>query len=263
MKIVSIADSHGKQRYIGWKHPEDRKCDLLIIAGDFSMMGSKYEVQDFFSWLYRFPTTYIVLVAGNHDLSFDPHRGGNDGEKPMWLLEELAVFKSKPTNFYLENLGCEIEGIKIWGSPITPWFFGETWAFNEQRGPNKIGKVWEQIPEGTDIVITHGPPFGYGDFIPAGNYGKLTSENVGCVELAARIKEIKPALNIFGHIHEGYGFYSDENTVYLNSSVVDHKYQPINSPWVFEYEKGGKLKFGLTQGELGGTTPTGEKIPAM
>lgn len=262
MKITSIADSHGKQRYIKWGD-KDRKTDLLLIAGDISMMGSEYEVKDFFSWLYRFPAKFVVLIAGNHDLSFDPHRGGNDGEKPLWLLEELAIFKSKPTNFYLENTGCEIEGIKIWGSPITPWFFGETWAFNEHRGPDKIGKVWEQIPEGTDIIITHGPPYGFGDFIPAGHYGEAEDRIVGCTELASRIKEIKPALNIYGHIHEGYGLYSDADTIYLNSSVVDERYQPVNQPWVFEYEKGGKIKFELTQGGLGEDKTAGENVPAV
>jgi Icc-related predicted phosphoesterase len=267
MKITSIADPHSKQRYINWRHPEDRKTNLLMIAGDISMLGNRNEVQDFFSWLYRFPADFIVLVAGNHDLSFDPHRGGNDGDKPLWLLEELATFRSKETNFYLENSGCEIEGIKIWGSPITPWFFGETWAFNEHRGSDKIGKIWEQIPEGTDIIITHGPPFDYGDFIPPNGNGNKNPHGmkVGCLELANKIKEIKPALSLFGHIHEGYGFYSDEHTIYLNSSVVDARYQPVNHPWVFNYDKvkNGELKFEFTQGGLGKDSATGEKIPAV
>lgn len=57
--------------------------------------------------------------------------------------------------------------------------------------------MWEKIPANTDILITHGPPKGHGDTSDQG-------VSCGCEELLARIKVLKPALHIFGHIHEGY-----------------------------------------------------------
>jgi len=56
--------------------------------------------------------------------------------------------------------------------------------------------VWSKIPSGTDILITHGPPKGHGD-------ANMSGLACGCEELLATIQRIKPALHVFGHIHEG------------------------------------------------------------
>lgn len=39
----------------------------------------------------------------------------------------------------------------------TPWF--NNWGFNLSRGQALLDK-WNQIPEGVDILMTHGPPLG-------------------------------------------------------------------------------------------------------
>lgn len=39
----------------------------------------------------------------------------------------------------------------------TPWFNG--WGFNLPRGQSLLDK-WNLIPEGIDILMTHGPPLG-------------------------------------------------------------------------------------------------------
>lgn len=267
MKITFLSDTHSKHHYINWDGIESVETDLLIISGDISMMGYREEVEEFFRWLNKFPAEYKVLTAGNHDLTLDPQRGGNSGHWPDWLKEVVAAFEwygggVKQTGFYLENTGCEIEGVKIWGSPVTPWFFGETWAFNKHRGPENIGKTWELIPADTDILITHGPPLGYGDFIPAGHYGETESRSVGCADLLKRVQEIKPALHLFGHIHEGYGFYGNTDTIFLNGSVVDYRYYPVNKPWIFNYSKNGSVSFEL-QGGLGADSATGENASTV
>ena len=38
-----------------------------------------------------------------------------------------------------------------------PWFYG--WGFNLPRGQALLEK-WNLIPEGVDVLITHGPPLG-------------------------------------------------------------------------------------------------------
>ncbi len=58
---------------------------------------------------------------------------------------------------YLEDSETTINGIRIWGSPWQPEFGG--WAFNLPRGEECLEK-WEMIPEGIDVLITHGPPIG-------------------------------------------------------------------------------------------------------
>jgi Icc-related predicted phosphoesterase len=258
LKITHISDPHGKHHYINWGDIKDRTTDLLIVSGDISMAGRKEEVTDFFQWIYRFPATYKCLIAGNHDLCFDKQRGGNDGSRPTWLLELVYEFQRGGKNFYLENSSCEIEGIKLWGSPITPWFFGDTWAFNQHRGPEHIGKTWELIPEGTDIIITHGPPFEFGDFLPPDEMYPHGAR-VGCLELNNKLRQIKPSICMFGHIHEGYGVYKNPYTIFINGSVLNGSYYPVNKPWVFDFDiQTKKVTFEPSTG-LGEDIPAGER----
>lgn len=120
-------------------------------------------------------------------------------------------------------------GLKFWGSPIQPWF--HDWAFNRWRGSlteGSIKKHWDMIPDDTDVLITHGPPKGFGDR-PFGR-----EKPVGCDDLLAAVLRIKPKLHVFGHIHGGYGFDVFNGTIFLNASSVDEAYKPVNSPVVFD-----------------------------
>jgi Icc-related predicted phosphoesterase len=85
------------------------------------------------------------------------------------------------------------------------------------------------ITVGTDILITHGPPFGKLDYV------KYPNQNVGCEELMKRVEVIKPKIHVFGHIHEGYGYVFDGNTHYINAAVLNGRYEfrnkPVNVLW--------------------------------
>lgn len=123
--------------------------------------------------------------------------------------------------FYLCDTGITIEGINIWGSPITPTFFN--WAFNRDRGSN-IAKYWDKIPQNTDILITHGPPSGILD-------RTISGSNAGCGDLLKKIELIKPKYHLFGHIHEAYGVYETAHTTFINGSILDEDYR-ISNPSV-------------------------------
>jgi Icc-related predicted phosphoesterase len=61
----------------------------------------------------------------------------------------------------------------------------------------ELESKWNQIPDDTDVLITHGPPYGYGDCVHH-------DYNVGCRDLLDTVKfRVKPQYHIFGHIHEG------------------------------------------------------------
>ena len=148
MNIVHISDTHGFHRKV--KVPFG---DVLIHSGDISNRGERYQVEDFIDWLVNQPHKYKIFIAGNHDICFDEHHPLNENKlekhlmgehyypsKPAWLNNLLD---NLPDNvFYLENDGCEIEDVKFWGSPVTPWFYGENWVFNKHRG-HEIKQVWE------------------------------------------------------------------------------------------------------------------------
>lgn len=234
MKIVCTSDTHGKHKQLNL--PEG---DLLIHGGDFSSYGYKHEVESFFNWLKKSAKQFelgVVFIAGNHDRSFDPKyfrqyedhdlfkNHAEEPGKPFWLqrmIEEL------PTNIhYLENSSVEIEGVKIWGSPVTPWFYGDTWAFNRRRGFD-ISEVWDQIPFDTDIIVTHGPVHSRLDRCMDGSI-------VGCEDLERKVDAMKPKVHIAGHIHEGYGISYNEDTTFINASFCDARYIPRQAPIVFE-----------------------------
>jgi Icc-related predicted phosphoesterase len=212
-------------------------ADLLIHAGDLTGQGLKHEVQDVLKWFKTIKDRYtnIVFIAGNHDRTFDGPKFGDyniyddiqEGpkEKPEWLREALDLL---PSNVhYLENNSVTIEGLKIWGSPATPWFHGDRWGFNKLRG-EEIDAVWNKIPMDTDIIVTHGPVAYKLDYVAHdGHYA-------GCEHLRQRVQSIKPILHISGHIHECYGYDYDEHTHYFNASICNHQYEPLNRPWEIE-----------------------------
>lgn len=214
MKIVAISDTHGKHRNLVL--PEG---DILIHAGDVSSMGKESEIKDFLNWFSKTDFTYKIMIAGNHDFYFE--KIGDNAK----VLEELI-----PANvIYLNDSGVEIENLgqktlRIWGSPIQPWFFN--WAFNRNRGED-IKRHWDKIPQNTDMLITHGPAYGILD--------KTTrNESVGCEDLLEKVKEVKPIFHICGHIHEAYGYIKQSGTEFINASVLDENYNLRNKPIVFE-----------------------------
>jgi hypothetical protein len=126
-----------------------------------------------------------------------------------------------------------LDDIKIWGSPISP-SFGMGWAFNKDRGYD-INEVWNNIPNDTDIVITHSPIHGYCD------RAQNTNQKVGCEDLYHRLQEVKPHLHFAGHIHEAYGYgtipYKDAwGDIYtFNGCSCNLRYEVYNEPITFDY----------------------------
>ncbi len=85
------------------------------------------------------------------------------------------------------------------------------------------------IPEGTDILITHGPPYGILDK----TFDKLS---VGCQDLLDAVIKIKPKYHIFGHIHESNGHIKLNETEFINASICNLSYKPFNKFYTFELE---------------------------
>lgn len=208
MKISCISDTH-------WIVKDEYELQLLtdllpggiflVHAGDMSGRGTITEIRMFLEWFNKLPYTYKILIAGNHDFFFE--------RAHVNIIQELLA--EYPDIIYLKNSGITIEGIKFWGSPITPYF--QNWAFN--RFHNEIGKYWDMIPNDIDVLITHGPPYKILDKTTD------TQDHVGCQLLLDKIKLIKPKVHVFGHIHEGRGLIEIDGTTFINASVVNVQYR--------------------------------------
>src|SRR5271157_1458943 len=220
MRVVLISDTHDLHDQV--QVPEG---DLLIHAGDLTMLGRMNEIAAAGLWLRklgeRFPAG-VVVVAGNHDWMFQRNL-----MMALNLLNNGITTEGRGNIKYLEDSGCTIRGLKLYGSPHQPTFFD--WAFNLDRG-EAIRRKWDLIPEGLDILITHGPPMGIHDQISP----HLGSEHIGCEELMAAVERAKPKVHVFGHIHGGYGRTQHVSTLFVNAAICDEQYQPRNAPIVIE-----------------------------
>lgn len=175
MRVVATSDFHGIV-------PEDvPPCDLLIVAGDvLSGYGTtQSRATSLFGWLERQPAETIVGVAGNHD---------------YLALEDPAAVRDLPW-IYLQDEGCVVDGLKVWGSPWAKEF--GHWAF--MRKDDALAERWTLIPDDTEILVVHGPAYGILDRVWSGT-------NEGSRTLLARIRELpRLKLLVTGHIHEAYG----------------------------------------------------------
>ncbi len=213
MKIIAASDLHGTL-------PEIPACDLLLLGGDLCpVCNHKLDFQaewldtTFRTWLEQVPARQIVGVAGNHDLLFE--------RQPKRVPNNLRWH-------YLCDSGILWENLHIWGSPWQPWF--HDWAFNLTE--DKLREKWALIPADTDILVLHGPPYGFGDAVPSFS-GEVI--RTGSTTLFERIQTIQPRLVIFGHIHEGRGQWTLGRTVLANVTLLNRAYEPVYPPWEFEF----------------------------
>lgn len=202
-----LSDTHNQH--------EKFKCDggdVLIHSGDVSLRGTNQEIIAFLDWFEMQDYGHLILVPGNHDWAFE--------KDPK---EMYAACKQRGISL-LNDSGVIIdEGIKVWGSPVQPWF--HSWAFNRYRG-DEIKKHWNMIPDDTEILVTHGPPAGILDYT---TYADGTAkERVGCHDLADKIAKTQVKLHVFGHIHEARGVVYDKEVTYVNASSLDRMYYPAS-----------------------------------
>ena len=206
MKIVCFADTHGQHDAV-----DVPDGDILLFAGDMSTLGRERTIKKFNDFLGRLPHPHKITIAGNHDFLFE---------------KDTSFARSLITNaIYLEDSMVEIEGINIYGSPFTPIF--HDWAF--MLSQEDLRKKWELVPSDVDILLTHGPPRGYGDKTVLGL-------DAGDDELLEIIRKIKPRYNIYGHIHEGYGTFKEGATTLINASVLNEYSQVVHPPIVIDYK---------------------------
>jgi Icc-related predicted phosphoesterase len=199
MRIVAVADTHTFEADLR----EIPAGDVFVHAGDLLRAGTLAELAGVAAWLHALPHPHKLVVAGNHDLCFV-----HDHEAACALLG--------PTVRYLQDDGLTIDGARFWGSPWQPAY--HDWAFNLDRGA-PLAEKWALIPEGTDVLITHGPPRGRGDRGPfPGRHG--------CDDLAERVARIRPALHLFGHIHQDGGCWRDGPVFSVNVTTWECERAP-------------------------------------
>ena len=176
-----------------------------------TLSGSQQATDKFLWWFGNLPYQHKVFIAGNHDFYF---------EKNIQLREKYV----NAGIIYLCDSDVILNDIKIWGSPWSPEY--NNFAFNKKRG-DEMSKVWQNIPDDVDILLTHTPPYSILDYEPK-------EGNLGCRDLLYKVMQIQPKIHAFGHIHFSYGQVNLNSTTYVNCCILDENYKVRNEPIVIE-----------------------------
>lgn len=124
VRVVCMSDTHSKTHLMNFDVPSG---DIFIHAGDFTECGEMEEVKHFNEWLGQLPHAHKIVIAGNHEISFDPtmtHSENslsslqfkNDQMRRIAQQEDNKKYLTNCT--YLEDSMTECYGLKIYG---TPW----------------------------------------------------------------------------------------------------------------------------------------------
>lgn len=207
LRIWHISDTHGYHDQLVL--PED--IDLIIHTGDCSNSKipaiNEGEVYRFIEWYSKLDCMKIYS-PGNHDTSIE-HR-----------LVRPKDFTDRNI-MYLENEDIIINGIKFTAIPYVPTF-GVGWSFMKSR--EKLGKLWDTIPEDTNVLLTHGPPKGILDLSENRDH---SLEQCGDGALYKRIQKLPNIThNLFGHLHSfktcrNHGIYHHNGITYSNACVLE------------------------------------------
>ena len=205
LRLVLLSDTHQLHREV-----EVPDGDIFIHSGDFTMFSrSIAEIADFNTWLGELPHQHKIVVPGNHEffLEADPSKRS--------LLTNAIV---------LVNEGTESDGLRIWGSPVTPLYGG---AFGLSSAADRR-RLYAQIPQDTEVLITHGPPYGILDSSPDPGL------HSGCHELLDAVVRIRPKLHVFGHVHGAHGIFQTDHTTFVNAALLGIHGDLDKSPLVFQ-----------------------------
>lgn len=209
MKICCISDLHATLPSLPYN------IDLILIAGDIAWHRTTKDEEVWFNkhfnpWLQQYNVP-CIMIGGNHD----------------FYLEEYKN-KNIPST-YLENSSVLYNDIEIFGMPLSlevgPW----VWQAKEED----INDILKHVK--CDILISHGPPFGYGD---VSNHP--TPNHCGSKALKDWIINFQPILVINGHIHESRGIYKLGETTIVNCCVTDDMCRAIDKVYVIDYDNKAK-----------------------
>lgn len=245
MKIVHISDTHG-----GHEKLTIPTCDVLCFTGDLGGRTNLYELNLFLMWFEKQPASRKIFIAGNHDIVLDKafpfhvyQIGRLDSVAKDIMLQQhgdALDLIDKYSVTYLKDREFIYEGVKFYGSPYSPSFHRDNWAFNADRG-QEIRTIWGKIPSDVNVLMTHSPVYDVLDDL--GEYARAGEDtHAGCIDLMGvitkRLHDLK--IHMCGHIHDNYGVVQRQvsrtrRVLFSNGAVISTRHeQLITKPIIIE-----------------------------
>ncbi|KAM0488780.1 hypothetical protein ACHAP7_000826 [Fusarium lateritium] len=213
-RILILSDTHGS-RFKDGAEPLER-ADVAIHCGDLTDDSKLHGFKETIQLLKAIDAPLKIIVAGNHDFSLDnsafkekiseanrlaqenlsqdiKNEYGDYGDARRLLLEArdhgIIFLEEGSHQITLQNGAL----LRLYASPYTPATGDSSdWGF-QYNGAHDFN-----IDEGTDIVITHGPPHGVMDM-------SRERKRIGCPQLFRAIARAQPRLHCYGHVHNSWG----------------------------------------------------------
>ncbi|GAB7358143.1 hypothetical protein MBLNU230_g0301t1 [Neophaeotheca triangularis] len=259
LRLVCISDTHNTDPSSGAIKLPPLGGDILIHAGDLTNSGSPGEITKTLAWLGELTCKFrkVLVVAGNHDgcleAAFDGREGDGGGEareavRRLCGETEGLVFLEHDEGVRVLQLavpGGRVE-VRVWGSPLSPARSGAgRWAF--QYPEAEAEGVWDRVPTGLDLMVTHTPPKGLCD--RSGFWGEG-----GCGVLRGVLGRVRPRVLVCGHCHEGRGAvvvrWGDRGEVGEVGEVVEWEDPGVGNKRLSVFDLTGKRGgVGLRKGE--------------
>lgn len=224
MILALISDTHGLL-------PDSvPPCDAIIHAGDIAIDGWKQENwlrTKFNQWVEQMAVP-VYATYGNHDNTKSIH-------------SELKAYAHRNLHLLVDE-SVVIGNTNMWFSPWSPQFGSWYWMKSEDQ----LFHHYANIPEETEWVISHSPPYGAGDSLGEScvKYDLPAGHRVGSWALRKRLFELQnTGIVVCGHIHEDYGRHilgldDEKRTGIINVSSVDGSYIPREDRWTLVEIKG-------------------------
>lgn len=249
-KIQCISDTHGRK----WT-TQIKKCDILLHCGDISPVDMPHDYLTQKQWFYdvfldelnslKDRVGNVVFIAGNHDAFL---------YSDFCLNKDTSEFNDALPDHvhYLADEEITIDGVRIYG---TPWCSLPKWAnldnpvWNFSQPDEDLKQIYDTIPEGLDVLITHGPAHTFCDQIldetlMEKKKRKRPDEStfLGSKSLIQKINNLKnkPKYVLSGHIHsaEHSGKHLPQSDVEFRCvSYLNESYLPEYDPFTFEMKK--------------------------
>lgn len=200
LRFIHMSDTHGMHGEIENRFPfPDGDLDFLLHTGDMTNDGSVDELCDVNEYFGKVKHRFkhgIIAIAGNHDVH------GNKGKIDLkQVLTNATVLHHEMAHAVFE--AC---GLKIFGSPWCAW--------KPARDPGGEGHLFNLIPQGIDILMTHGPPWQIFDTAGYRNSGQAIHCHPwgSSDDLNAAIMHARPRAHLFGHLHEQRGVWQRDSS---------------------------------------------------
>lgn len=177
MKVLAISDTHNKILV-----PEDfPETELLIHCGDMTKFGDE-EIPKAVEQIAGLRAKYKVCTFGNHDRNGMNYKKYFDDAGIILLVDQEVV----------------IEGIRIYGVPWVKCFHESLFHFH-MKNIEEQKAIWDKLPEGLDLLITHTPMHGFHDA-----WVKDPLVRFGCDIFTQKMFSMQepPKIHCCGHIHE-------------------------------------------------------------